>query len=113
MAAIYSNGGNRWKFLASILLKEMRYLVYIRYLCYRWMGVPESNANEMIVKASMDTGACYGAKKCAKAVFKDGKMVKGEGLATFEERMKEKIQNKTKCTNFLVVNKVKKLMLKG
>jgi hypothetical protein len=70
-------------------------------------------ANEMIVKASMDTGACYGAKKCAKAVFKDDKMVKGEGLATFEERMKEKIQNKTKCTNFLVVNKVKKLMLKG
>ena len=35
MAAIYSNGGNRWniEFLASILLKEMRYLVYIRYLC--------------------------------------------------------------------------------
>jgi hypothetical protein len=33
MAAIYSNGGNRWnQFLASILLKEMRYLVYIRYL---------------------------------------------------------------------------------
>ena len=36
MAAIYSNGG-KWVtagiFLASILLKEMRYLVYIRYLC--------------------------------------------------------------------------------
>ena len=45
-------------------------------------------ANEMIVKASMDTGACYGMKKCAEAIFKDGKMVKGEGLAIFEERMK-------------------------
>jgi hypothetical protein len=33
MAAIYSNGGGI--FLASILLKEMRYLVYIRYLCSR------------------------------------------------------------------------------
>jgi hypothetical protein len=35
MAAIYLNGG-KWVtagiFLASILLKEMRYLVYIRYL---------------------------------------------------------------------------------
>jgi hypothetical protein len=29
MAAIYSNGGNRWNILG--LLKEMRYLVYIRY----------------------------------------------------------------------------------
>jgi hypothetical protein len=34
MAAIYSNGGiTAGIFLASILLKEMRYLVYIRYLC--------------------------------------------------------------------------------
>ena len=33
MAAIYSNGVTAGIFLASILLKEMRYLVYIRYLC--------------------------------------------------------------------------------
>ena len=26
-------------------------------------------ANETIVKASMDTGACYGVKKCAEIVF--------------------------------------------
>jgi hypothetical protein len=32
MAAIYSNGVTAGIFLASILLKEMRYLVYIRYL---------------------------------------------------------------------------------
>ena len=44
--------------------------------------------NEMIVKASMDTGACYGVKKCAEVIFKNGKMVKGEGLAVLEERMK-------------------------
>ena len=31
--------------------------------------------NEIIVKASMDTGACYGVKKCAEIVFKKGKMV--------------------------------------
>ena len=36
MAAIYSNGGRVTAgiFLASILLKDMRYLVYIRYLWY-------------------------------------------------------------------------------
>ena len=44
-------------------------------------------ANEIIVKASMDTGACYGVKKCAEVIFKDGKMVKGEGLNVLEERM--------------------------
>jgi hypothetical protein len=35
MAAIYSNVVTAGTFLASILLKEMRYLVYIRYLWYR------------------------------------------------------------------------------
>ena len=37
--------------------------------------------NEMIVKASMDTGACYGLKKQSEVVFRKGKMIKGEGLA--------------------------------
>jgi hypothetical protein len=45
-------------------------------------------ANETIVKASVDTGACYGVKKCAEIVFKNGKMVKGDGLAVLEERIK-------------------------
>ena len=35
----------------------------------------------------MDTGACYGVKKCAEVIFKNGKMVKGEVLAVLEERM--------------------------
>ena len=42
----------------------------------------------MIAKASMDTGACYGVKKCTEVIFENGKMVKGEGLAVLEERMK-------------------------
>ena len=42
-------------------------------------------ANETIVKASMDTGACYGVKKCAEIVFREGKMVKGEGLPVLEK----------------------------
>ena len=36
MAAIYSNGVTAGIFLASILLKEMRYLVYIRYLWQKY-----------------------------------------------------------------------------
>ena len=31
--------------------------------------------NEMIVQATMDTGACYGVKKCAEIVFRKSKMV--------------------------------------
>ena len=34
--------------------------------------------NRIIVKASNDTGTCYGVAKCAEIVFERGKMVKGE-----------------------------------
>ena len=34
----------------------------------------------------MDTGACYGVKKCAETVFRKGKMINGEGLAVLEEK---------------------------
>ena len=45
-------------------------------------------ANETTGKASMDTGACCGVKKCAEIVFRKGKMVKGEGLPVLEQKMK-------------------------
>jgi hypothetical protein len=44
--------------------------------------------NNTIVQASIDTGACYGVKKCAEAVFKMRKMVQASGLAVREEMMK-------------------------
>ena len=44
--------------------------------------------NETIVQASRDIGACDGIVKCAEIIFKRGKMVKGEGLQVFQERMK-------------------------
>ena len=44
--------------------------------------------NEVIVQASLDTGACYGVSKCAEIVFEHGKIVKGEGLHVLQERMK-------------------------
>ena len=58
-------------------------------------------ANEIIVKASMDTGACYGVKKCAEVIFKDGKMVKGEGLNVLEERMSVLDPEKKEVYKFL------------
>ena len=57
--------------------------------------------NEMIVKASMDTGACYGVKKCAEIVFIKGKMVKSEGLQVLEEKMNALDPDKNEIYKFL------------
>jgi len=57
--------------------------------------------NEMIVKASSDTGAVYGVKKCAEVVYKRGKMVKGEGLQVLEERMQALDPAKNEFYKFL------------
>ena len=55
----------------------------------------------MIVKAGMDTGACYGVKKCAEIVFKRGTMIKGEGLAVLDEKMEALDPNKNEIYKFL------------
>ena len=57
--------------------------------------------NEIIVQASHDTGACYGASKCAEIIFKNGKMVKGEGLQVLEERMKTMDPDENEIYKFL------------
>ena len=44
--------------------------------------------NETIVRASVDTVARYGVKKCAEAKFHKGKMVHSEGMEILNERMK-------------------------
>ena len=40
----------------------------------------------MTLEESKDTGACYGVKICVEIDFKNGKMMKGEGLEVLEER---------------------------
>ena len=57
--------------------------------------------NEIIVQASHDTGACYGVSKCAEIIFKNGKMVKGEGLQVLEERMKTMDPDENEIYKFL------------
>ena len=64
--------------------------------------------NEMIVKASMDTGACYGVKKCAEIVFRKGKMIKGEG----EEKMDALDPNKNEIYKFLGCEQADKIQVK-
>ena len=58
-------------------------------------------ANEVIVKASQDTGACYGVKKCAEIVFERGRMISGEGLEVLTERMKALDPSQNEVYKFL------------
>ena len=57
--------------------------------------------NEIIVQASHDTGACYGVSRCAEIIFKNGKMVKGEGLQVLKERMKTMDPDENEIYKFL------------
>ena len=47
-------------------------------------------ANEILVQISMDTGAIYGVQKYAEIVFKNGRIIKGEGTA---QKMKFSIKD--------------------
>ena len=57
--------------------------------------------NEMIVKASLDTGACYVVKKYAEFVFRKGKIMKEERLAIFKEKIDALDPNKKVIYKFL------------
>lgn len=46
----------------------------------------------------MDTQAYDTVKKCEEIIFKDGKMIKGDGLTVLEEKMKLLDPDKKKCT---------------
>ena len=61
------------------------------------------DANEMIVQASHDTRACYGAEKYAEIVFEHGKMIRGEGLQVLYERMKTMDPDQNEIYKFLGV----------
>ena len=69
-------------------------------------------ANELIIKASMDTRAVYGVTKCAQIKFKNGKMIKGEGFKVLEDRIKALDPNQNAVYTFLGCEKREKLMLK-
>ena len=60
--------------------------------------------NEIIVQASHNIGARYGASKCVEIIFEHGKMVIGEGLQVLEKRMKT--QTKTKSLDSWELNRL-------
>ena len=66
----------------------------------------------MIVKASMNTEACFGVKKCAESVFRKGKMIKGEGSAVLEEKMDALDPNKNEIYKFLGCEQADKIDVK-
>ena len=68
--------------------------------------------NETIVQASLDTGACYGVKKCAEIVFKRGKMINGEGLSVIEEKMKALNPDQREIYKFLGCEQAEKIDMK-
>ena len=68
--------------------------------------------NEMNVKPSMDTGTCFGVKKCAEIVFRKGKMTKSKGLAVLEEKMDAVDPKKNKIYKFLGCQQADKIDVK-
>ena len=64
------------------------------------------------MQASLDTGACYGVKKCAKIVFKRGKMIKGEGLSVIKEKMKALDLEQREIYKFLGCEQTEKIDMK-
>ena len=57
--------------------------------------------NERIVKTRMETGVYHGVKKCAKIIFRKGKMIKGEKLAVLEKKLDALDPNKNEIYKFL------------
>ena len=68
--------------------------------------------NEMIVRASMATGVCYGVKNCVEVVLTKGKIIKGEGLAVLEEKMDALDPNKNEIYKFLRCEQADKIDVK-
>ena len=69
--------------------------------------------NEIIVQASHDTGACYGVSKCAEIIFRNGKMVRGEGLQVLEERMKTIKPDENETYKFLGIEQANGIKTKA
>ena len=58
-------------------------------------------ANEILVQASMDTGAIYRLKNVLKLYLKNGRIIKGEGLQILQKRMKALDPNENEIYKFL------------
>ena len=66
-------------------------------------------ANEIIVRASDDTGAVYGVKKCAEILFKHGETIKGEGLMILDKKAEALDPEKKEFYKFLGIEQGKEI----
>ena len=66
----------------------------------------------MIANASMDTGTCYGVKKCAEIVFRKAKTIKGKELSVLEEKIDVLDPNKNEICKFLGCEQTDKIGVK-
>ena len=98
------SGGERVKRTHSLFIDDLK--------IYQESHQKLEIVNEMIVKASMDTGACYGVKKCAEIVFRKDKMVKGEGLMVLEDKTKALDPDKYQIYKFLGCEQADKIDVK-
>ena len=60
----------------------------------------------------MDSGACYGVKKCTEIVFSKSKMIKREGLVVFEEKTDSLDPGKNEIYKFLGCEQADKIGVK-
>ena len=97
-------GEERVKKMHSLLLDDLK----IQQESHQKLKI----VNDLILKASMDIGECYGVKKCAKMVFGRGKMIKGEGLTVSEQKMEALDPEKNEIYKFLGCEQADKIDVK-
>ena len=69
-------------------------------------------ANEILVQANVDARAIDGVKQCAEIVFKNGGIMKGEGLQMLQETRKALDSNENEIYNFLECEQTERIDIK-
>ena len=69
-------------------------------------------ANEILVQASVDARVIYGVKQYAEIVFKNGGIMKGEGLQMLQETRKALDSNENEIYNFLGCEQTERIDIK-
>ena len=97
-------GGERVKRTHSLFVDDLR--------IYQESHQKLEIVNEIIVKVSMDTEACYRVKKCAEIVSRKGKTVKGKGLTVLKDKMEALDPDKNESYKFLGCEQADKIDIK-
>ena len=69
-------------------------------------------ANDILVQASMDTGAICSVKKCAEIVFKNDRIIKGERLQIPQQKIEALDPNENEIYKFLECEQAERVDMK-